>query len=767
MAFLAIIVLCTTNLSAQKTLKIGDEYDSDIKVTKTYQRFRKSKLNKGSKELVYQKEFYSKNSSYIKLYFKNFDLAPGDYLQIQGVNSKESIVYGGKGKIVDSQKTMISDFWSRVIFDDKVTVKLYSLGEVSSHNGFEITKVAYGYSEEKIMKKVSSQIRSICSSDNKERIACYQGTQMYEKAKAVCRLLINGSNLCTGWLLGSEGHLMTNEHCIGSARDAQNTDFIFNYQYQGCSGNATAQRDIVAESSTFIKTSSSLDYTLVKLPTNPTAKYGYLSLSKKIPVKGDRIYIPQHPGGRRKEISVKTDRDGTTGGFSRVYSSTSGSGKQVRYYADTEGGSSGSPVIDYSSNLVIAIHNTGLCPNGSYGRCDNLISSIGSNMPTNGVGGSTGGGGNPSCTSTVSSFPYNQDFENTLGKWKQSTSDDFNWAVNRGGTRSRGTGPSSASSGSYYLYMESSSPNHPSKSAIINSPCFNLSKANKATFKFNYHMYGSSIGNLKLQASTDKGKSWLTIWQKSNSQGGSWLSASVNLGNYIGKTVQLRFNGTTGSSYTGDIAIDKLSLSTSGSGSSDGQSSIVKLNIKLDRYPEETTWEIKDNKGKVVSFGGPYSRTSGSTITKDIKLANGCYSLVFKDKVGDGICCRFGSGSYKLSTSTGTTLASGGRFGRSETKNFCLGNSTEINFESEFVPTGEVVDDLIIFPNPVSEVLNIKIPERDFNGTYRIINLEGKDVGDGKLRQNIPVNLPPSIYTLEVKTIKGTYKGTFVKKENK
>ena len=315
--------------------------------------------------------------------------------------------------------------------------------------------------------------------------------------------------------------------------------------------------------------------------------------------------------------------------------------------------------------------------------------------------------------------------------------------------------------------MESSAPNHASKSAIINSPCFNLSKARKATFTFNYHMYGASIGNLKLQAITDKGKSWLTIWQKSKNQANSWLSASVNLGNYIGKAVQLRFNGTTGSSYTGDIAIDKLSLSTSGTGSSDGQSSVVKLNIKLDRYPEETTWEIKDNTGKVVSFGGPYSRSNGSTITKDIKLPNGCYSLVFKDKVGDGICCRFGSGSYKLSTSTGTTLASGGRFRKSETKNFCLGNSKEINFESEFVPTGDVVDDLIIFPNPVSEVLNIKIPERDLKGTYRIINLEGKHVGNGELRQNIPVNLSPGIYTLRVKTKKGTYKETFVKKESK
>ena len=118
--------------------------------------------------------------------------------------------------------------------------------------------------------------RSICSVDNKERIACYKGTEMYEKAKAVCRLLIGGSSLCTGWLLGSEGNLMTNNHCIGSASDAQNTDFIFNYQYENCTGSTNATRDVVASSSTFIKTSSSLDYTLVKLTCKP---YQYIRIS--------------------------------------------------------------------------------------------------------------------------------------------------------------------------------------------------------------------------------------------------------------------------------------------------------------------------------------------------------------------------------------------------------------------------------------------------------------------------------------------------------
>lgn len=575
--FITAISLCAINLSAQKKIKIGDEFDSDIKVTKTYQKFKRSLSRKQQQkaELVYQKEFYSKNASYIKLYFESFDLAPGDYIEITGSNKDEVLIYGEQGKIIDSENTMISNFWSKVLFEDKIDLKLYSFGKSGKHHGFEISKVAYGYSEKKMMRIVMDNTdlnRSICSVDNKERIACYKGTEMYEKAKAVCRLLIGGSSLCTGWLLGSEGNLMTNNHCIGSASDAQNTDFIFNYQYENCTGSTNATSDVVASSSTFIKTSSSLDYTLVKLPVNPTNTYGYLSLSSVATSVGDRIYIPQHPGGRRKEISVKTDTDPSAGGFSRVSSSSSGSGRQVTYFADTEGGSSGSPVLDYNSNLVIGIHNTGGCPNGSNGRSDNIISSIGSAMPNDGV---DNGGGNPdpdpdpTCSSTVSSFPYSESFESS-DAWTQVTGDDGNWTRDASGTPSSGTGPSSGSNGSYYMFLEASSNSSAGQiganaTAILQSPCFNLSALSSATFSFNNHMFGTNVGTLKLEVSTN-GTTWTNVWNDSGNKGNQWNDASVNLNSYTGESkVRLRFVGTTGSGWSSDIAIDNVSLSSGGS----------------------------------------------------------------------------------------------------------------------------------------------------------------------------------------------------------
>ena len=618
----AAFMCCTNTVFAQKSFKIGEEFDTNISVSKSYQNFLRATTINQSKQLVYKKEFYSKNAAYIKLYFNDFDLAPGDHVEITGLTNNETIVYGGKGKIVDEQLTMISNFWSKVIFDDKVEVKLYSSGNIKQHQGFQITKVAYGYSKEKLAaifdKNEKLQSRAICSSDNKEQIACYSGTEMFEKAKAVCRLIIGGSSSCTGWLLGSEGHLMTNNHCIGSSSAAQNTDFVFNYQNTNCSGSSAATSDVVASSATFIKTSSSLDYTLVKLPTNPTNTYGYLSLSSVLPSAGDRIYIPQHPGGRRKEISVNTDT-----GFSQVNcvgncATPRVPNKTINYFADTEGGSSGSPVIDYNTNLVLAIHNTGECPNGSYGRSDDLISSIGNDMPNDGVDGGGSSNPDPACSSTVASFPYSESFESNVG-WTQATGDDGNWVRDASGTPSSGTGPSSGANGSFYMFLEASSNNSTGQiganaTAILQSPCFDLSGLSSATFSFSNHMFGTSIGSLKLEVSTN-GTSWTSIWNDSGNKGDQWNAASVSLNAYVGQNeVRLRFVGTTGSSWSSDIAIDNIALSSGGGTSNPSCASLDFNDYTL------TSFSSQDSAGNSSVGSGGSSLTLTNNTWKYISL---------------------------------------------------------------------------------------------------------------------------------------------------
>ncbi|NER13142.1 T9SS type A sorting domain-containing protein [Leptobacterium flavescens] len=172
------------------------------------------------------------------------------------------------------------------------------------------------------------------------------------------------------------------------------------------------------------------------------------------------------------------------------------------------------------------------------------------------------GGGNTGCSGGITSFPYNESFEGGFGAWTQASGDDFDWTRQSGGTPSTGTGPTSAFNGTFYVYVETSSPNNPNLTATLNSPCFDLSGASSATFDFNYHMTGNAVGVLRLEASNDDGATWTEVWSRSGDQGANWNAASVDLGAYTGNSVQLRYVGTSGSSWQGDLVVDNISLST-------------------------------------------------------------------------------------------------------------------------------------------------------------------------------------------------------------
>ncbi|KAJ0389367.1 hypothetical protein ATCC90586_011002 [Pythium insidiosum] len=68
---------------------------------------------------------------------------------------------------------------------------------------------------------------SVCGSDESQDAVCLPSA-MYSPSRSVARLTIrkdSGFNIafCTGFLLGCEGHLLTNQHCIRNWMDALNT----------------------------------------------------------------------------------------------------------------------------------------------------------------------------------------------------------------------------------------------------------------------------------------------------------------------------------------------------------------------------------------------------------------------------------------------------------------------------------------------------------------------------------------------------------------
>jgi len=96
---------------------------------------------------------------------------------------------------------------------------------------------------------------------------------------------------------------------------------------------------------------------------------------------------------------------------------------------------------------------------------------------------------------------------------------------------------------------------------------------------------------------------------------------------------------------------------------------MFKLTLKTDNYPSETTWDLVNtcNNQRVIS-GGPYSNKL-TEYTKEEELSPAQYRFTISDSWGDGICCGYGSGSYKVEYD-GATKKEGGQFGRSEVTTF-------------------------------------------------------------------------------------------------
>jgi lysyl endopeptidase len=323
---------------------------------------------------------------YIAPHFERLELEDGDFVIVRAPDDSRSWRYD------NSHPSARDGFWAIHIPGDTAIIELHSKDHegrrgIMNKYGYSIDRFARGYTNE----EMGFQTMALCGADDSQWAPCYASSDpaIYGRARPVARLLIGGSGACTGWLVGSQGHLMTNNHCIATASDAQNTNYEFMAEGSSCSTSCASwfgcPGTVVATSGTLVRTDAPRDYALVQLPTNPINTYGYLQLRNTGAVVNERIFIPQHPAGYGKKIAVRSTDANDQSGFAEVYSLNeaacqSGGPNDVGYFADTQGGSSGSPVLGHSDNLVVALHHCASCPNRGV-PIQSVISHLGTSLP--------------------------------------------------------------------------------------------------------------------------------------------------------------------------------------------------------------------------------------------------------------------------------------------------------------------------------------------------------------------------------------------------
>ncbi|MEO0899674.1 MAG: T9SS type A sorting domain-containing protein [Bacteroidota bacterium] len=187
------------------------------------------------------------------------------------------------------------------------------------------------------------------------------------------------------------------------------------------------------------------------------------------------------------------------------------------------------------------------------------------------------------------------------------------------------------------------------------------------------------------------------------------------------------------------------------------------LELLTDYAGSETTWEIVDGGGNIVSSGGPYF--DGGPLPKTHKInipeTPDCYSLNFYDSNGDGMQA-VSNGFYRLMDADSNVLVSNvtGEFGSLETNKFEVTSSTSI--EKEFQSLIEV------FPNPSHGLFSILNEASFLDAQWQLISLDGRTIQSGVIEgekwQLDLSNEAEGIYLLNIIGEKQSYQQKLVKK---
>jgi len=162
------------------------------------------------------------------------------------------------------------------------------------------------------------------------------------------------------------------------------------------------------------------------------------------------------------------------------------------------------------------------------------------------------------CSNVTAPYFNNFDFGVPIC-WSQDTTDAFDWSLYANGTPSTATGPSDdITGGGNYMYIETSSPRVQGDSAILNTVSIDISSLINPQLRFYSHMYGATSGELSVWI-TDTSGIANQVFIKNGDQGNQWNEELVMLSNYSG-IVQFTILAISGSSFTGDIAIDNFEV---------------------------------------------------------------------------------------------------------------------------------------------------------------------------------------------------------------
>lgn len=311
----------------------------------------------------------SSGATALRLHFTNFNLPDNTVLYVYGLNGEAFGPYAGLGY------TNSGKFWSHTITGPVAYVQLRHFGPVSKN---ELRSISFdiegaGYLSEKFLISFylpkEPEVEGLSGAaehcpDNEacvEDASCFSGGAINDaKYAAAAMQWISGAwiYMCSGGLIADTDdtsqipYFLTANHCISKGKDAKNLECYFQYWTASCHASCEPIGNFPRTLGADIKDSGrDGDHSLLQLWENPPAGSVFLGWTNQ-PVAfadGTRLFRISHPSGSPQAYSEHLVD-------SQYIECTSlPIGEFIYSYDDvgaTEGGSSGSPVMNMSGQIV-------------------------------------------------------------------------------------------------------------------------------------------------------------------------------------------------------------------------------------------------------------------------------------------------------------------------------------------------------------------------------------------------------------------------------
>jgi hypothetical protein len=499
-------------------------------------------------------------------------------------------------------------------------------------------------------------------------------------------MLVSGSNgFCSGALINNtqndgKPYVLTANHCYSNPAT---WIFRFNWQATACT-NPTASPTFQSLSGGALRSRrTASDFCLVEITgglvggTVPSAYSPYFSGWDNSTTAPTSTVSIHHPSGDIKKISF----DDASAVAATAMGSEANGVWQVEWDRNTttEGGSSGSPLFNQDHRIIGQLWGGGAsCSNLSapdyYGRLSNSWNPSGSNntnqlkfwLDPNNTGASFIDGFDPSGASSIA---IDAGINNPLGV---------------SGTLCTGT----------------VSP----QVTITNSGSDPLTSATISYgFDGNQNLTYNWTGNL-------------SQWQTTTV---TLPNANLAGGNHTFTAEVINPNGSADQNLTNNITTSSFTTVVNGQ--------IAELNLNLDCYASETTWQLTNSTGNVLYSGTGYTDSNPVLVALDFCVDYGCYTFTINDSYGDGLtgcsAANGGAGSYQIlyeGNVEAQITETQANFGSTNSQTFCLIDDTGI--EETLLASA-----LAVYPNPTTGILTVsnKIGQL---GTVEVLNLQGQVV---------------------------------------